>query len=452
MSEIRNATLLIRDRKVSGGALPSGALMAEPFINLFDGVLRFSGVTGGVYEPSNSLSVFEVGSTLYNSKITNRLNINDTFIISGDTGLVSTYGGASGAGLVGKFLSGTTSGFVLGNISDISGVSDITRVAGGTNISTGGTENNPIINLDADIILTSVNATTLSGGTIYSGSTDVETIIRNIAGVHTIVGAGSNVSVGGTTSNPIVNIVDSPSFNDVTYSGTSIGGSSIATNVSGTTFYSGSTDLETIITNISGVHTTVGAGTNTTIGGTTSNPTVNVVAAPTFTGIVSAAGFTDSTLTSGRVTYAGVGGRLTDEAGFEYDATADLLKTANVQIGIPGATGTTATIYGDLLVIGEGVSGFTSELYIEDNLIELNFNPTASTISTSIGAGWSIQDGSGVDGTDVLFDIRGTATGVANRSFSTNLGNIRVGETGTVSSPNGLFLIKDTDVIDGGSY
>ncbi len=75
-------------------------------------------------------------------------------------------------------------------------------------------------------------------------------------------------------------------------------------------------------------------------------------------------------------------------------------------------------------------------------------NPTASTISTSLGAGWSIQDGSGVGGTDVLFDIRGAATGVANRSFATNLNDIRIRETGTISAPNGVRLIAENDIVD----
>lgn len=386
MGEIRQATILIRDRQVSGGALPSSALMAEPFVNLYDGVLRFSGVTGGGYEPSSALSVFEVGSTLYNSKITNRLNINDNFIISGDTGRISTYDGVAASGFGGKFLSGTTSGFVLGNISDISGVSDITRVQPGANTTTGGTANNPIVNLVAS---PSVNGFSASGtsnftGVIQSGGTDLYGIFQQI----------------GTDTN----------------------------------------------------HTYVQNGTNIITGGTASNPTINVVGSPTFAGLVSATGFTDSSLTVGRVTYAGVGGRLTDEALFEYDSGANLLKTQNIQIGNPGDSGTTTTIYGDIIVMGQGISGFTSELYIEDNLIELNYNPTASTVSTSLGAGWSIQDGSGVGGTDVFFDIRGAATGVANRSFSTNLNDIRIRETGTISAPNGVRVICEQDIIDGGSY
>ena len=105
-----------------------------------------------------------------------------------------------------------------------------------------------------------------------------------------------------------------------------------------------------------------------------------------------------------------------------------------------------------MLVLGEAISGFTSQLYIEDNFIELNYNPTASTESTSLGAGWSIQDGSGVAGTDVFLDIRGASTGVANRGFATNLNDIYLRESGTVSSPNGVRVLAEYDTLDGGNF
>lgn len=620
---LRQATLLIRDRQVSGGALPANALMGEPFVNLYDGILKFSGVTGGSFEPSDSPSIFEVGSVLYNSKITNRLNINNNFIISGGTGIISTYGGQSGSGLNGKFLSGTTSGFVLGNISDIQGVTDITRVQPGSNITTGGTGNLPIVSLVAspsvnnitfsgtaiggnvqaaavtatslsattlsggtilsggtnlyNIFLTagdlsgttvsagsntsvqqtgndykvsvvaspsfnnitfsgtaiggnvqaaavtaiSLSATTLSGGTILSGGTDLYSIFQKIGDdtAHTYVQPGTNITTGGTASAPIINLTASPSVNNLTFSGTAIGGnvqaasvtatSLSATTLSGGTILSGSTNLYSIFApfgTISGVETigqgsniltggtavnptislvaspsidgltasgtsnftgtlqsggtnlynifvnSVNAGTNVSIGGTAGSPIVNVVSSPVFTGLVSATGFTDSSLTAGRVVYAGVGGLLKDEAGFTYDESSDTLNAQHIIVGAPGQTGTTATIYGDVLVVGQSISGFTSQLYIEDNTIELNFNPTASTETTSLGAGWSIKDGSGSAGTDVLFDIRGTSTGLANRSFATNLFDIRIRETGTISAPNGVRVIAEFDVIDGGNY
>jgi len=384
---LRQATLLIRDRQVSGGALPANALMGEPFVNLYDGILKFSGVTGGSFEPSDSPSIFEVGSVLYNSKITNRLNINNNFIISGGTGIISTYGGQSGSGLNGKFLSGTTSGFVLGNISDIQGVTDITRVQPGSNITTGGTENNPIINLS-----------------------------------------------------------DSIYINNLFFSGTSTGGNIYSNNLSGETIYSGGTDLYDIfVKNIS-------AGDNILIQGTQSTPIVKVVDSPSFLGNVSATGFTDSSLTDGRVVFSTTLGRLSDDSSFLYNSITNTLSSENIVLGSPGKTGTTATIYGDILIVGESISGFTSELYIEDSLIELNFNPTASTTSTSLGSGFVIQDGSGISGTDAFLDIRGLSTGVSNRGFATNLNDIFIRESGTVSSPNGVRVIAEFDIVDGGDF
>lgn len=463
----RQATLLIRDRQVTGGGLPANALMAEPFVNLYDGILKFSGVTGGGYEPSDVSTVFEVGSTLYNSRITNRLNINDNFIISGGTGLISTYGGVAGAGLDGKFLSGTTDGFVLGNISDIQGVTDITRVQSGTNITTGGTDNFPTVNL---VDSPSVNNLTASGtsnftGAIQSGGTDLYTIFLTSGDLSgTSVSAGSNVAVNQVGNDYEISVVASPSFNDILFSGSAIGGSvqtgvgtfisMSAATISGDTIYSAGTDLYNIfVTTDTNDITRVQPGTNITTGGTDNFPTVNVVSSPVFTGLVSATGFTDSSLTAGRVVYVGTSGRLVDEAGFEYDDVNNLLYAPTLQVGTNGTTGTTLTVYGDILALGAAISGFTSELYIEDNNIFLNYNPTASTESASLGAGFTIQDGSGSVGTDVYWDIRGTGVGVANRGFVTNLNDIYIRNTNSdTSNPDGVRVIAELDVIDGGSY
>jgi hypothetical protein len=466
MTQIRDVRLLIRDRQVDGGAIPGSALMGEPFVNLYNGVLRFSGVTGGDFETSSQSGIFEVGSRLYNQRIENRLNINDNFIISGGTGLISTYGGSSGAGIDGKFLSGTTSGFVLGDISDIVGVQ--TRVQPGVNIITGGTADNPTVNL---VDSPSINNLTLSGTatggnasfvdmsatTIYSGGTDLYGIFLTAADVSaSTVSAGSNVSVSSVGLDYEVSIVDSPSFNDITFSGTATGGNASFVDMSATTLYSGSTDLDTVIRDIatgSEDITRVQPGANTTTGGTDNFPVVNVVDSPVFAGLVSATGFTDSSLTAGRVVYVGASGRLVDEAGFTYEDTSNTLSVRNIQIGDPSTTGdNTATIYGNVVIVGDAFSAQTSELYIEDNLIELNFNPTASTESTSLGAGFSVQDGSGLAGTDVFFDIRGAGTGVLNRGFATNMNDIYIRESGSISSPNGNRVLAETDCLDGGTY
>jgi hypothetical protein len=455
----RQVRITLRDKQTTGGSVPGTALFGEPFVNLYDGVLKFSGVTGGGFETSNQAGVFEVGSTIYNQKVTNRLSVNSNFVVSGDTGIISTYGSTSGSGLIGKFLSGTTNGFVLGNITDIQGVT--TRVQPGSNITTGGTADNPTVNL---VDSPSVNNITYSGTSIggnsiatnvsattsfYSAGTSLETIIYNIANSTeniTNVQPGSNITTGGTASNPIVSLVSSPSINNLSFSGVATGGNLTATQISGGTIYSGSTNLYDIFVD------SISAGSNITIGGTASNPIVNVATSPTFLGLVSATGFTDSSLTAGRVVYVGTSGRLVDEPGFTYDQNTDTLNALHATFGVAGQTGTTLTINGDLLIMGESISGFTSQLYIEDNFIELNYNPTASTESTSLGAGWSIQDGSGVAGTDVFLDIRGTGTTVSNRGFATNLNDIYLRESGTVSSPNGVRVLTEQDILDGGSF
>ena len=119
-----------------------------------------------------------------------------------------------------------------------------TFVQGGTNVFTAGTANTPIINLENDIVLNSVFATSLSGDTILSGGTDLYNIFQTIHDVdHTEVQPGSNIQTGGTANKPIISTVDSPSFNNVTFSGTAIGGNASFANMSATTLYSGSTDM-----------------------------------------------------------------------------------------------------------------------------------------------------------------------------------------------------------------
>lgn len=198
---------------------------------------------------------------------------------------------------------------------------------------------------------------------------------------------------------------------------------------------------------------------DTFVTGFTYNPTTNTFRIAQNQGqtdltaqINSVTGLTISTLTPNRVVYVGDIGNLADDAGFEYNNTTSTLVVNNAVLGIQGQTGTTVTVYGDVLVIGDSISGFTEQLYIEDNKIELNYNPTASTTSTSLGAGISIKDGSGVTGIDVFFDIRGTGITISNRGFATNLNDIYIRETGSINAPNGVRVIAEYDELDGGVF
>ena len=92
----------------------------------------------------------------------------------------------------------------------------------------------------------------LSASTLFSGSTDLYDIFLTTADGNDItrVQPGANIITGGTGNSPIISTVDSPSFNNIEFSGTAIGGSASFDGMSATTLYSGSTDVETIIRTI----------------------------------------------------------------------------------------------------------------------------------------------------------------------------------------------------------
>lgn len=100
----------------------------------------------------------------------------------------------------------------------------------------------------------------LSASTLFSGSTDVETIIRDLiaSDLHTFVQPGSNITTGGTFGFPVISVVDSPSFNELTLSGDGYFLSTIS-GMTGADFNLSSTDIIFIdgSTNLRGI--TVGA-------------------------------------------------------------------------------------------------------------------------------------------------------------------------------------------------
>jgi len=140
------------------------------------------------------------------------------------------------------------------------------------NDSFSGTANLNNLLLDADF------SGGTGGGVIYSAGTDLYDIFLTAAGANDItrVQPGSNITTGGTGNFPIINVVASPSFNSVTASG-----ASSFTTLSATTMISGSTDLYNIFLTSAGANdiTRVQPGLNTYTGGTGNNPTVNISAA-----------------------------------------------------------------------------------------------------------------------------------------------------------------------------
>jgi hypothetical protein len=87
----------------------------------------------------------------------------------------------------------------------------------------------------------------LTASTLFSGSTDVEDIIRNLVSSdsHTFVQPGSNITTGGTSQLPIVSTVASPSFNELTTSG-----NTILSNTTATTLFTTAITFDTTVTGL----------------------------------------------------------------------------------------------------------------------------------------------------------------------------------------------------------
>lgn len=413
---IRNTIHVLKNSDIVNRPLPSSLKAGEPIINTADGILYFSGVTTSTNEwtpagTGTTANFFEVGSNLYDLQLRNRL---------------TKYENISGAGLVGKFLSGTTNGFVLGDISAISGVDSY--VTGGTYNPTTDAITLTLSEGKPNVVITGIGdnyttGSTLIGTTAYFDRND--TLSAYTLDLSTFVASGDTYATGYTYT---------PSTNTFTITGNN-----------------SFTPLSAIINSVSGL--------------------------------------TVSNLTAGRVVYVGSGGSLTDELGFEYNDSTNTLLAGNINTSAAGSgfigtgglivgsggslSGTGVgdlTVHGNFTVFGDAISAFTGNLYVEDNNVFLNYNPSGSTAGSSVGAGFTIQDGNGVASGDVNFDIRAmngftglTATeipditeysgptGYANRAWATQLNDIVIRST-NIATPNGVRVLAEFDVLDGGSY
>lgn len=435
---IRNTTHVLKKSLVPGQTLPaSGILQGEPLVNLGDGILYFTGGTSGIptwVDSGNATTgYFEVGSNLY------RLKIRDK---------ITSYSGVTD--LTGKFLSGTSTGFVLTDTSSIQGVDRY--VTGGT-LTTSATTDSNLQTTQLSYNLTpgggpftiSTQNTFTTGGTYNNGSKLITFLrndgtagytvdLTNIDTNDTYVTGGTNNAA--TTSSPSASI--SLLYNQDVAPGTY---SLPYTNVFTTGFtYNPTTNTFTIKDN----------------SGNTFNQSFETVS-----------GLTVSNLTSGRVVYVGTNGLLKDESVFTYTEGSNTLGVENID-----ASGN-VTIQGSLTVFGPSVSAFTSNLYVEDPNITLNYNPTGDTTVTSVNAGITIQDGNGVASGDVNLDIvrmqnltgltatqipsvaEYTAlTGYVNRGWVTQLNDIVIRSTDPTDNGlfNGVRVLAEFDVLDGGSY
>jgi hypothetical protein len=245
-----NTTILTSAITVNGGAMISGSTNLYQIFAPFGSGVQSVGANGNL----------STGGTATNPTIV--LAASPSFNSVTASGSSTFTGGLSASTLSGgTILSGST------NLYSIFTTGLHTNVQPGTNITTGGTAQAPIISTVASPSFNSItasgsstftgglSASTLSGGTILSGSTNLYSIFTT--GLHTNVQPGTNITTGGTAQAPTVNLVASPSINNLTFSGTATGGNVFGTNVSGGTIFSGNTNLEAIFTQGSGTVGTV---------------------------------------------------------------------------------------------------------------------------------------------------------------------------------------------------
>ena len=535
---IRTTTHVLKNSDIVNRPLPSVLLKGEPIVNTADGIMYFSGVTTSTnnWTPAGTgttANFFEVGSNLYDLKLRNK---------------IASYNGLTN--LSGKFLSGTTSGFVLADISAIVGVDTyttgftysnnvvtITQNNSGPTLSvlintmTGLTINGTLSATTANLGTANVSTLNATGGTVTTlssttanlGTANVSTLNATGATITTLNATTENVNTlnatgatittlnattenvntlnatGGTITtlnSTTVNVTGTETVNNLTITGTGLynttaTGSSAteivnygsltaytAANdiyVSGGTYSSGTLTLNRH--NASAVTITGLTSTDTYVTGFTYTPASNTFTIkqnqgqPDLTAqFNTVSGLSVSNLTAGRVVYVGTSGLLTDEAGFEYNAGSNTLAVSNID-----ASGD-VVVQGNLTVFGSSVSAFTSQLYVEDPNVIFNYNPTGSTTVTSVNAGLTIQDGSGISGSSVEFDIvrmqnlTGLTvtqipnvseytgpTGYANRGWITQLNDIVIRSTditdgGSAGDINGVRVLAEFDVLDGGTY
>lgn len=391
---IRQTRFQIKNNQNSAAPFSGASLLVgEPIVNTAAGIMMFSGVTTGTndWTPAGvggNATFFEVGSNLYDLRLRNK---------------ITQYEGVSGAGLQGKILSGTTSGFTLVDFTEINGISaftynELTNTF--TIFDSNGTQ--------YPATFQSVSGLTVNGNFNVTGSTVLNTVTANTLSATTITVDDINV-------NDDVNISGDLTVNNLTVTGN---------------------------TSLQGVSATTFSATSASV----------------------------SSLGSDRVVYTTGAGVLTTESNFTYTQGTDTLGVTNVE-----AAGD-VVIQGSLTVFGPSVSAFTSNLYVEDNNITLNYNPTGSTTTTSVNAGFTIQDGNGNTSGDVKLDIirmqnltgltvsqvpsvseYSTGLGYTNRGWITQLNDIVIRSTDVIddNAPgtiNGVRVLAEFDTLDGGAY
>jgi len=538
----RETRLIIKNSNIVNRPLPNtnDILPGEGIVNTADGRMLFLGATTSTEEfvpagVGNDANYFEVGSNLYDLQIRNK---------------ITKYGGFEGADLEGKILSGTTDGFVLAEISSIQGIDSF--VTGGTYNSTTEEITLTLNEGKSDVVITDIKDTFLTGGTLVTNSlvlslndgSDVsvdlssldttDTFVTNMSylnneltlernngepNLSVNIDSFSGINISSLTEGRVVyagqngELKDESGFEYNETTDTLLAGN-INTSANGSAFVgtgglivgsagSGAIDYsEVTLTNLSPSpfnETYVRQASGFVLdNGTVSSGNAQFHADSNYYYYVASTGsqsvsrviiwseldnswvvFFDSS--GGDFTEGNVSEDTTIGSGSLFNTTLTVNSILADGRNIPQSTSDIVysnssgsgsgdlVVHGNLTVLGDAITASTSELYIEDNNFTLNFNDTSDTSVSSIGAGFTIQDGDGLGG-DITFDVRSMngfsglnideipdiseytgPNGVSNRAFVTQLNDIVLRSNNT-STPNGVRVLTEFDVLDGGSY
>ena len=356
-----------------------------------DGTSGTSGVSGtsGTSGIDGTSGTSGVSGTSGTSGIDGTSGTSGTAGTSGTSGVDGTSGTSGTAGTSGTSgvdgTSGTSGVDGTSGTAGTSGVEGLTKVQPGTNITTGGTENQPIINVvdspSFNQLTTSGNTLvnssfTVTGNTILSGTTTVGNDIEPNVDNSIDLGAPSFRWREIYTTN--LDATNAITVNSL-YAGFQIESPSISgTSISASTIYSGSTDLYDIfLTTADGNDITrVQPGTNITTGGTANEPIVNL-ADNVVIGSLSATSVSAATIYSGSTNLGVFINDIYSNLYNKYD------KTGGTVFG-------DVVIQGNVDVLGTATTFYTETVQSKDNNIELNFS---GNHLTAIGGGITVVSG-----------------------------------------------------------
>jgi hypothetical protein len=178
----KDVRLVIKNSGVVNRPLPQSLLPGEAVVNTAEGIVFYSGVTTSINEwtpagTGTTANFFEVGSNLYDLRLRNK---------------IVTYEGETGVGLTGKFLSGTTNGFVLADVSNIQGVdSYVTGATWNPNqLTLNLNENKPSVSLN----ISTFGTLTITNDLFVLGELSTSNLTITGTGIYNGVVNGSNVN------------------------------------------------------------------------------------------------------------------------------------------------------------------------------------------------------------------------------------------------------------------